>query len=254
MNATRLTTVENAFDMLEFLIEENGATVSRIADHLAIPESTAYDYVRTLRDLGYLTRSEDGYRASMRFMELGQRTRNGQNFYQVSREEIEELAQETGENVYLAVEENGSCILLDAARSERGIDLGFYPGCRLPLHATAIGRVLLTYLPEERRRTTIEALDLERYTDSTIVDREELRNSLTEIRKRGVAFNENEEYGAGIRAVAAPVFANDRLVGALSIAGPTNRMRGERFRETIPEELERTANIIEIGLILPVSG
>uniref|UniRef100_UPI003EB6AA54 IclR family transcriptional regulator domain-containing protein n=1 Tax=Halarchaeum sp. P4 TaxID=3421639 RepID=UPI003EB6AA54 len=82
---------------------------------------------------------------------------------------------------------------------------------------------------------------------ATITDEEELFAELERTRERGYAIDDEERL-PGLRCVAAPVLGDaGGVLGAVSIAGPTNRFRGERFEVDLPERLLETVNIIELS-------
>jgi len=122
-----------------------------------------------------------------------------------------------------------------------------YVGDRKHLHCTGVGKAILASLPEERVETIIEERGLPAMTENTVTDREELLAELAEIRERGVAFDD-EEILEGLRCVAVPVSNQEKgLLGAISVAGPTSRMKGEQFREELPELVTDTANVVQIN-------
>uniref|UniRef100_UPI003EBCF134 IclR family transcriptional regulator domain-containing protein n=1 Tax=Halarchaeum sp. P4 TaxID=3421639 RepID=UPI003EBCF134 len=83
---------------------------------------------------------------------------------------------------------------------------------------------------------------------ATITDEEELFAELERTRERGYAIDDEERL-RGLRCVAAPILSNeDRVLGAVSIAGPTNRLQGELFEEELPERLLETVNVIELNV------
>lgn len=84
-------------------------------------------------------------------------------------------------------------------------------------------------------------------TENTVTDRDALLEELDEIRNRGVAFDD-EEILEGLRCVAVPVSNQEKgLLGAISVASPTSRMKGSRFQEDLPELVTDTANVIQIN-------
>ena len=101
------------------------------------------------------------------------------------------------------------------------------------LHATAVGRILLAYGPEALRKKVLEEQTLEKFTPSTIVDRQVLRNELAAIKQRGYAIN-REEREPGIAAMAAPVFDyENKVIAALAVVGPAQRLTEERCQEIL---------------------
>ena len=120
-------------------------------------------------------------------------------------------------------------------------------GLRVYLHSTALGKAVLAHLPESYVYEIIDQHGLPAQTNQTITDPDELFDELETIRERGFAQDKGERAG-GIRCIAAPVVdGEDRVLGAVSVAGPTNRMEEDRFGRTIPGMVRRAANVIEIN-------
>jgi len=99
-----------------------------------------------------------------------------------------------------------------------------YVGKRAHLHCTALGKILLTYLPEEERRKILEQKGLPRLTEKTITDKEELEKELNRIKKQGFALDrgENEK---DVYCIAAPIKNyQGKVIAAISISGPVYRI------------------------------
>jgi IclR family acetate operon transcriptional repressor len=107
--------------------------------------------------------------------------------------------------------------------SAHPIRMSSHVGWRGPLHATAVGKVLLAWSPPELlARITSGAL--RRYADHTIVDADALAAEIAKVRRQGFAVD-SEELLDGLVCVAAPVQSGTRLVGAVSVSGPALRVR-----------------------------
>jgi len=240
--------ITRSLKILESLQTRGGATVSELTEELEIPQSTIYNHLRTLEDQGYLVKNNSSYSLGLRFLELGEFSRNQYKLYRVGKDEIAKLGQKTGELVNMTVEENGEAVCLSSEQGERAANLETPSGRRDKMHCSARGKAILAYLPEERRDEIIATHGLPRKTENTITDKETLYNELEEIRERGYAFD-IQEYHSGIQCVAAPIFdPNDKITGSISVSGPTSRMKGERLREELPTILIDIANMIEVNL------
>jgi DNA-binding IclR family transcriptional regulator len=133
----------------------------------------------------------------------------------------------SGETVFLgALAGDGlSVVYVDKVESEQIIRYAAGIGDRRPLHATSSGKVMLAYLPDAQREATLRALTLIRHTERTVTSVASLRAALEEIRRAGACVS-LDELVRGASGVSAPIFDGDgRLVGACTIAGPTERMR-----------------------------
>lgn len=241
--------VERAFDVLDTLKILEGAGVTEVSSHLDIPKSTAHSHLSTLERVGCVTRNDDEYEVGLKFLELGGFAREQLKLYQIARPEVEELAEETGEWSNLLVEDNGRGVYVHTEKGERAVELDVYDGKRVYLHSIALGKAILAHMPRERVRAILDRHGLPELTEQTVTGEEELLRRLDEIRERGYAFD-REERLQGLKCVAAPIVydLDDRVFGAVSVSGPTSRMKGERFEEEIPELVTSAANVISINL------
>lgn len=237
---------ETSFSILSYLRAQAGANVTAIAEELELSKSTVYNHLRTLNDLGYVVKEGNTYHLGLKFLDLGNAARDRRNLYEVAKSEIDGLVSTIGEHGYVMVEEMGRGVYIYQSKTAQGIETDSHIGTTVDLHATAVGKSYMAYLPDERREQLLDDLDLPRRTESTFTDRERLEAELDAVRRQGFAFNDEERF-VGMRAVGAPVLGpDDEVLAAISIAGPTTRMNGDRYRTEIPEQVRKSAYIIGI--------
>ncbi len=107
-------------------------------------------------------------------------------------------------------------------------------GASIPLHCTAVGKVLLACMPVEEQDRVLPELDLKRLTPNSVGSLQELRTELFRVRKNGYAFD-LEEHELHIRCVAAPIWDHTGSVqSSLSITAPAFRMPVTRLRQLAP--------------------
>jgi DNA-binding IclR family transcriptional regulator len=146
------------------------------------------------------------------------------------------------------IEEHGRGTYIYISRGEKAVKLDTKIGTRQYLHTSAAGKAILAHMTKDRLEEVIENHGLEAKTSNTVTDRAELGSELDQIRDRGVAFD-GEERAEGIRCVAAEITTNQgELIGAVSVSGPSTRMKGDRFKEEIPEIVKDTATVIGINV------
>ena len=117
------------------------------------------------------------------------------------------------------------------------------PGARVPMHSSAVGKVLLAYMPPSAQAPMLEKMKLERFTANTITGRDRFAKTLVEIRKLGFSFDD-EEHAIGLRCVAAPIFNEAReAIAGISLSGPAARVTDRRFKE-LAGMVQRTARVI----------
>ena len=240
--------VERTFRIIGGLQELGGAGVTELSKHLDLPKSTVHNYLSTLEQEAYVVKADDEYRVGLRFLEHGAYARNQSQIFEIARPELDRLADETGELCNLLVEEHGKGTYLYRTRGENAVRVKEHVGNRVCLHSTALGKAILAHLSTERVDEIIERHGLPETTERTVTNRDELLDTLAETRDRGVAFDDEERL-SGLRCVAAPVLSNDdRVLGAISVSGPSHRFEDHRFREELPKRVLETANVLELNV------
>lgn len=246
-----LKTVSNSLEMIDVLMRLDGAGVTELARHLDTSKSTVHTYLNTLKQNGFVTKSGDEYNLSYNFLVFGEYVRNRSLLYRIGKDDIDELAVETGQYAHLVVEEEGRGLNLYKAKGEKAVGDEYQAAKfqqRDHLHITASGKAILAQLPRERVEGIIERYGLPKRTERTITDEDELFDELAEIRERGFAYNDEEEI-EGFRAVGAPIKRrNGELLGSLSVSGPKSVFEGTAYYEGMPELVTRTANVIEVNI------
>lgn len=244
--ARKVQAVQNSLDIIETLRERSEAGVTELASELDLSKGTVHSHLTTLLENEYVVRDDDTYRLSLKVLELSQSVKDELKEYDVVTQELDDLAEESGELAQFATTEHGKAVYLYKARGENAVQTASSPGKREYLHCISLGKAMLAYMSEDRVDEILAQYGLPEYTEHTITTRGELMEELEAIRDRGYAFDEEERI-EGIRCVAAPVRANGDIFGAVSISGPSTRMEGKRYREELPNMVTRSANVIEIN-------
>lgn len=223
--------------------------VSQIAGMLELKTSTAHRLVRTLLRAGFLEQdaATSRYRLGSALAEYGQIVYRQRRLHVVS-PYLWELSHATGEHAALAMRHGSDVLLLtgvDASVSESAP----ITGSRIPLHASAMGKVLLAWAdPYEADPTRIGPLTP--VTARTITDADELRRELERTRRAGYALSD-EEMDPGIRTVAVPIFdAAGHAAFTLAVRGRVERISRHRIRGIVEQSCE-IAEKIRVALIEP---
>lgn len=246
-----IKSVTTALNIVQVIREKNGATVTEIATHLDLSPATVHSHLSTLKQEGYVVQRETAYDLGPQFLAAGGHVRNKSRLYQASKEEVDKLAEETGECVHLIIEHGGQLFALYERFGPDAIGTDYHDQKRGKplnhLHCTAAGKSILAQLPEQQVERIIDERGLPENTNKTIHEREMLLEELAEVRERGYAFADEEQL-RGIRAVGAPIFGpNNDAAGAIAVSGPTSRLQRERFYELLPETIQQTTNICEVN-------
>ncbi|MFD1570824.1 IclR family transcriptional regulator [Halorubrum laminariae] len=244
----QIKSVRHAFDIIEFLDESGGATLSETAERLDMPVSTAHVHLSTLVETGYVVKQSGEYRCGLEFLRIGGRLRDGTALYQAAKPEIDDLREKTGEHANVVVEESGYSVQLYKSQSPTSVDDQAPLGDRFHIHSTATGKAILAALPADDIDRILAERELVSVTNSTITDPDRLRDELDEIRERGYSIN-REEHFEGVCAVGTAIVSErDDAIGAISVSGPLRRMDSDRIESDLGPELLNKKNIIELKL------
>ena len=191
-------------------------TLTQIAESADLPLPTAYRLTRELADWGALQKNAAGrYQVGLRLWEVAQH--GGRQFRDAARPYLQDLFSLTQETSNLAVRKGREALYIDRVYSSKRVPRASRVGGRLPLHATAVGKVLLAY--EERwMQEAYVAGPLEAPTQHTHVHPGRLLEELERIRVQGHATT-LEEARTGACSIAVPVLKGpEAAVAALGIS------------------------------------
>lgn len=238
-------TTETTFDIIRTLKELGEGTLSTIARELEMSKSTVRTHLRTLDKHDYVVSDDEGrFRLSLEFFDTGERVRNNIALYEPAVPIVDELAEKTNEKAQIMIEENDMGYYVYRMKGRQGVNTR--AGRRAELHCTSAGKAVLAFMDRDRVESILDEHGLPERTSKTITDRAEFFEALDEIRERGFAYNDEERL-KGLRAIGAPILdADDDALGAISLSGPTTRLRGDRYREELPELVMQSADVIHI--------
>jgi len=239
------TSVARAFAILDVLASkgETGIPLLEISKHLGMSKSTTYRYLVTLEKLGTVERDEkDRFRLGIKLVELAGPILSNNDLRNQSNAILGELAAQTQETVHLGVPSEIEVVYIAKVDSSHSIQMHSSIGTRVPMYCTALGKAILAHASS----TLVEQVighGLTRRTPHTITSSEALRVELERVRAQGFSVDA-EENEIGVCCVGAPVFNYDgKVIGAISISGPTQRITGERRLELEPLVREASRRI-----------
>lgn len=211
---------------------ESQLRLAQLSSKTGVNKNAVFRSLYTLVQAGFLEKEEKSgtYRLSLKMVELGRLARQGEGLRQLVLPTMDELWTEFQETVNLGMLRNKELILVEVRECPHPLRLIESPGLVQPLHATALGKAVLSTMNEQERRQIVTFRGLKKYTDKTITEWSKLRRELEETRIRGWAIDD-EENTLGARCIASPLISKGRAVGAISISGPTSRMTLERVQE-----------------------
>jgi DNA-binding IclR family transcriptional regulator len=247
-NENKVQSVETAFSIVKFIQDQNGSRVTDIANELDMSKGSVHRYLSTLRDLGYLVKEDGLYHLGLGFLELGHQTKYRHEISEITETKVEQLAEETGERAQFVMEEGGKGIYIHVVGGENAVLTDTQIGKEINLTTAGCGKAILAHLPEERVNDIIDQHGFVENNQNAITDRNQLFEELETVSEQGYALNRNEHID-GLWGIGAPILDPDgEVVGAISIGGPTNRIKPRIENGEIVEKIVGVANEIELHL------
>jgi IclR family transcriptional regulator, KDG regulon repressor len=230
-----ITALQRGLQLLQLFSESpQGFTAKQVADKSRLPVSTVHRFLVNLEAGGFLNCSGNLYHLGTACFAIGQAALEQLDIRRVSLPYLQQLNRQTRETVHLTVRNGSSAVYVEKLDSSEQLRIFSRIGAAVPLYCTAVGKVMLAYLPEDQRDRLLPQLTLRRFTPNTAGNLQELQAELQRIRKNGYACD-LEEHELHIRCVAAPIWDHAGSVNAsLSITAPIVRMSISRLRQLAP--------------------
>lgn len=245
-----IESVERSLDVLELLAKQNELRFTDIQMRLGIPKSSLHVLLAVLEERGYVLRSDqtDNYRLGSRLFGLGSAYLSSLRLNEVVQGALREVVSRWGETCQFAVLDGTDVLYL--FKEEPKVTLlvvGTGQGKRLPAQCTALGKAILSTMPEDRVRELFEDKPWERLTDKSVSNIDELLSELRMIRERGWSIDD-EESGIGVTCVGAPVLNHEgQAIGAVSTTFIKSRY-GWASIEDLGESIQECAKRISSSL------
>jgi IclR family transcriptional regulator, KDG regulon repressor len=237
--------LHKTLDILETIRDSrSGLTLADLARALGLPKPTAYRIVATLESRGCLARNPEGhYLISRKMFGLPKDESEEQALLRAAEPAMVRLVNSCRETVNLGVLDAGEVVVISTVESPQTIRMTSKVGNRRYLHSTALGKVLLSGLPEKEVQRLIRIQGLPKLTPRTLSTRQALAGELENVRRQGYAMDDEENEPDG-RCLGAPIFGvGGRIVAALSISAPIFRMDMTRSRALSGELIDACRGI-----------
>lgn len=238
-----MSQINRCFDILElFFRNPKGLPLSEVSAQTGIPLATAHRMLGLIKARGYLTQdTREDYHLSLLLPSMGKNFIAGTGFAELNQPHLDNLAKETGEHIRLAAVVDGQLIwVLRAVVSLHGLQYSGALDTRIVPHITASGKVWLSTLKDEEAVRIVSNWNIEDARDyggpTAITSIRDLLTDLEKPRKTGFA-TVVEEAEIGVCAAAVGIYDTSnpgKLLGTLSLAGPTARLNRQKLKSKIP--------------------
>lgn len=240
--------LERGLRILELVSSNGGAcSLAETARRTGLHRSTAHHLMQALVGLGYLHQDPEtrGYEPAAKLFRLTGRTWTPEQLGEIAQPYIAELTRRSSEGSSLAAYRDGTITIVAKHDPDSPVRVVQNLGVQRPIHATAVGKAIISWLPDPELASLLDRTSFDRYTPKTIASREAMETEIRRIRGAGYAIDD-EEHLEGIRCIAVPVFAySGNVVAALCALGPKNRMTRRKLRDLRAPILELSRSLSE---------
>lgn len=237
-------TLEKSIDILLCLKESassEGMSIAEINEKLNLGKSVIHRILDTLYAYRFVEKTSEGYSLGWGLYDIAQVIPEKHHLSETSYKKImERLCNHFKETINLGVYSNGEVVIICKIEPDRRLRSSVAVGEREPLYATALGKQFLASFTKEEVKTYFESFQLEKLTERTIVNLDEMYAELRKVKTEGYAFD-NEEFCDGLICTAVPVYDfQGKITAAMSISVPNGRYTAEKMEEII-KELKKAA-------------
>lgn len=236
----RVAAVERATSVLDALADGGELGTNELARRTRLHPSSVSRLLATLADAGLVEHVADTgrYRLGLRLVDLGNAVLARLDLREIARPHLRALVAATGETATLSAPGDPDAITVDFVQSASSVQSVARVGRPSVAHATAAGKVGLTF-----GEAALPDGPLEPFTGRTIVDRRALAREVERVREQGWAGAEGERE-QDLNAVAAPVYGSrGELAGVLGVQGPASRFDAKAMARALEPLLARAAAV-----------
>ncbi|HNU12152.1 MAG TPA: IclR family transcriptional regulator [Rubrivivax sp.] len=245
-NTPTIQVLERMFAILDTLAAHpDPVPLKEISERTGLHPSTTHRILNDLAVGRLVDRPQSGtYRLGMRLLELGNLVKARLDVRDAAIGPMRELHKLTHQPVNLSMRQGDEIVYVERTYSERsGMQVVRAVGGRAPLHLTSVGKLFLAHDEPQRVRAYATRTGLAGHTRNSITDLGRLERELANVRRAGVA-RDDEELELGVRCMAAGIYDDQgQLIAGLSVSAPT-----DRIEESWLEKVKATATQISASL------
>lgn len=223
---------------LEILTFFNGdeptLTLAEIANKLGVSRTVPYRILYTLQSYGYLHQDEKTKRYSLtpKVLELGFAYLSTLKLPEIAQPYLEQIRDEMGTSCHLSILDGHEVVYIGSAPARGVSAVNVNIGLRLPAHATANGKLLLSFQTKDKLSQIFYQPNLNPFTDRTQTVFADLEQELNIIHQKGYSISKGELH-RGIQSIAAPIFdRSGEIMAAINIVAPDSALTDD-FIENI---------------------
>ncbi|HEX5120546.1 MAG TPA: IclR family transcriptional regulator C-terminal domain-containing protein [Pseudonocardiaceae bacterium] len=222
--------------------------LSEIAAASGLSRAAARRFLITLIELGYVRTDRKLYALRPKVLELGYSFLSSLTLTEIAPPHMEAVVAKVHQTCSISVLDEGDITYIARVLTRRIMAVAVSIGTRFPAYATAMGRVLLAFQPAEWLDTYLDKTDFHSFTARTVIQPDELREILDEVRADGYAILD-QELEPGLRSIAVPIRdAGGTVIASMNVSTPTSQVGLDQLKAEVLPELHAAVERIEEGL------
>lgn len=250
--------VDRALALLQLLSERpDGMGVSELSQLLAEAKSSLHAVLHTMVARGFVVKDPvtKAYQLGPQVLIVGAAYARQASLVREFQRVAADLAVRCGETVQLALLQGHEIVYIARQAGPQRVQLAAEIGNRLPAHATALGKALLSGLTDEELDQLYTGVALVPLTPATITQLDDLKMEVAAVRAQGYALDHGET-SSDLRCCGAPIYgANNTVVAALSMSVPITRLDAGR-EAVLAQEVHMAGLEISrrLGYVVPTAA
>ncbi len=245
MTQKKETVLHKSVDILNLFLSGDGElSLDEIAHRTHMNKTTARRLALSLIDCGLMKQpvKRGKYSLGLKLLDYTQALKKELPIVEIAEPYLIELGHRVDETVSLALWDGKNAVVCHSIHPDHPLKVSSYEGTINGLHFSSLGKAILSGINPGELDNFLTG-GLRRYTPNTITNINDLKNQLLTVRREGVAIDDEEGF-RGVRGVAATLKdCEGRMVGAITILGPSVRLTWEKIREIVPIVKEISARI-----------
>ncbi|KQV27334.1 IclR family transcriptional regulator [Rhizobium sp. Root1204] len=221
--------LDRSLKLLDLVASADGAALTELSDQSGMAPSTVHRLLTSLANHGMVTHDAEtgAWTIGLKAFEIGNAFLRFRKLGTISRPFLKNLMELSGETANIGIEDGGDVVFISQVESHAPMRAFFRPGRRGPIHASGIGKAILSTWPNADIERLISPRPLTRFTGKTRDTLPKLLADIETIRARGWSIDD-EEHTLGMRCLAAPIFNEyGEAIAGISVSGPAVRLPDE---------------------------
>lgn len=239
--------VRRAAKIIDSIVEEP-KTVMELSQEFGLHRSTMFRELQALEEVGYVRRRKNGqYALGLKLISLSRSAFDNLDLREVAHDHIRRLHKTVGNTVHLAALMEQSIVYVDKVEDQNGVRMYSRIGNAVLPYCSGVGKAILADLDPSTRDAILDQVAWKKFTDKTILTRDELDRELETVKRQRFATDDGE-FEDFVNCVAVPIRSSAGVVGALSVTAIRMVQNLDQLKTRIPL-MQQTAELIsrELG-------